>query len=150
MVIVIIEQEEHHPYIYILWIISILSPDEKYIILFGGDCIMKTNDIQLLNLKTYQFQKMNMVCPNRCYCHALIANNYDLETSKLLSFGFIRKCYKEMIGNANLILPPNEIIMIIAGFHHNPIVYLFEQGYNGNLCHKIDLYDVVHKAEKCK
>ena len=113
----------------------ILTPDERYIVIFAGDklCLFDTNEAKL-----YDYDVKNEIYP---LMHLGLLGRNDED--KLVVSGFIRSVAKQF----DMIIPV-DIIGIFEKYYNVNMVYLMD-GY-GNHFYKISLNDVLNVEKKDK
>ena len=95
--------------------------DERYIILFGG-CDL--DNIYIYDTRNNILRKSDIKCPMRGDIRATISD--DLDEDKLVTSGFINRCYKGK-DFMNVQLLPFYLIELISKWYQNQNVYLLKQ-----------------------
>eukprot|EP01084_Bolivina_argentea_P205652 351285_1 len=125
------------------WFSAVLSSNEQYIILFGGQNDSKkyddpVDDIFVLDIKddnAFKLKKSTMRCPQPGECHGVRTGGINSK-SDILVIGFIKKCFKEN-ELKNIQLPPLYIMKLIANWYSMEMIHWISKGGNEHYCIKL-------------
>lgn len=109
----------------------------QYVILFGGCNHGNKDDIFIYCVRNGTFKESNIKCPKQGHHQAFAIN--DRKKDNLITFGFVRMCWRECDIDHHL-FPPQYLIKIICRYYWNEWIHLFKM-YQGNH-YKIDVFDL--------
>ena len=117
----------------------ILSPDEKYMIIFGR------KDIYILKLNEMKFYESSIKMPvDSSRCNAVLVRN---SKSKIVVYGYIKMLSQTI--NELIELIPNELIELIASYYNTYNVHLIATDTFLNGMHfRINLNDIIESPMK--
>ena len=106
----------------------VLSPNERYILLFGGSIsgIGRTNDISILDIKTdnkWKLRKSKICCPRKGKC---VVTKTPRHNNKIIVIEYIKQCYKTKKFKQCQPLPLEIISMIYKWYSDDQIHYFHE------------------------
>ena len=105
---------------------------ERYVIILGGIVdvlnydVDDSDDIFIYDTKNNSFSKSNVLCPKKAAYHAIIIN--DMDHDEVLTFGYIRDCYKKDSFADLQVLPPHLIRFILNWVCYEYIHLIENQG----------------------
>jgi len=99
----------------------VLTPNEKYIVLFGGN---STNHIHIFDLCRQEMVRLERLqCPNAGSYAACVLGN-DQKTAVLVA-GYVKRCWKSREFE-DVSQPPVDIILLLRRYCSTEIVHLFQ------------------------
>ena len=123
----------------------ILTPDERFVIIFGGEVMDKLiDDIWIWDLDKMEFKKSKLKCPmNTGYRVEIMSFN---KTDAIVVHGWIRFNYAQLLTKSALSFPI-ELVRMIALYYIYIDIYLL-QHYDGNKMWKINIDEIIHGFTK--
>ena len=110
---------------------AVLSPNERYVLLFGGMIpgVGPTDDISILDIRNdnqLTLRESNIRCPYKGVCSVVRAIGFDIKDS-ILIMGYMKQCYKNKEFNQYVSIPTDIISMIHQWYCGDMVHYFFRR-----------------------